>query len=249
MRLCPYCPSPLRTTARMTAFSPGQSPPPVSTPILTTRSLWSLACARAYACRHRRRRGDHRGAGPGGGRRRHAPGHGLPGADPVLPPARLGGARPRRDLLRGVRHRGRAGRPPRRRRDDGRRPGRHQPAGDGRGVGPPHRPTPPPGPGVAGPPDGAPPRRTAGCLPEVRPSSGRIGVTDPAAGGGLAVPVSGIAGDQQAALFGQACFSPGMTKNTYGTGSFVLMNVGPTVPDPVEGLLTTVAWTLSGGET
>ena len=89
----------------------------------------------------------------------------------------------------------------------------------------------------------------AGCLPEVRPSSGRIGMTDPAAGGGLAVPVSGIAGDQQAALFGQACFSPGMTKNTYGTGSFVLMNVGPTVPDPVEGLLTTVAWTLPGGET
>jgi len=89
----------------------------------------------------------------------------------------------------------------------------------------------------------------AGCLPEVRPSSGRIGMTDPAASGGLAVPVSGIAGDQQAALFGQACFSPGMTKNTYGTGSFVLMNVGPTVPDPVEGLLTTVAWTLPGGET
>jgi glycerol kinase len=67
------------------------------------------------------------------------------------------------------------------------------------------------------------------CLPEVRPSSGRFGTT---AAGATAlpagVPVSGIAGDQQAALFGQACFEPGMTKNTYGTGSFVLMNVGPT---------------------
>ncbi|MGH8992145.1 MAG: glycerol kinase GlpK [Acidimicrobiia bacterium] len=82
------------------------------------------------------------------------------------------------------------------------------------------------------------------CLPEVRPSCGRLGVTDPAAAGGLAVPVAGIAGDQQAALFGQACFSPGMTKNTYGTGSFVLMNLGPARPEPVAGLLTTVAWDL-----
>lgn len=80
------------------------------------------------------------------------------------------------------------------------------------------------------------------CLPEVRPSSGRFGVTDPEAAAGLAVPVSGIAGDQQAALFGQACFDPGMAKNTYGTGSFVLVNIGSTRPDPVEGLLTTVAW-------
>jgi glycerol kinase len=83
----------------------------------------------------------------------------------------------------------------------------------------------------------------AHVLPEVRPSSGRFGVTaegTPGVGGG--VPVSGIAGDQQAALFGQACFTPGMTKNTYGTGSFVLMNVGPTCPGPVEGLLTTIAW-------
>src|SRR6266566_9134474 len=78
------------------------------------------------------------------------------------------------------------------------------------------------------------------CLPEVRPSSGRFGTT---ADG---IPVSGMAGDQQAALFGQACFTPGMAKNTYGTGSFVLMNVGPVVPEPVEGLLTTVAWTLPG---
>jgi len=82
------------------------------------------------------------------------------------------------------------------------------------------------------------------CLPEVRPSSGRFGITDPARAAGLRVPVSGIAGDQQAALFGQACFAPGMTKNTYGTGSFVLVNLGASHPPPVEGLLTTVAWQL-----
>jgi glycerol kinase len=58
------------------------------------------------------------------------------------------------------------------------------------------------------------------------------------------VPVSGMAGDQQAALFGQACFAPGMTKNTYGTGSFVLVNLGESHPPPVDGLLTTVAWQL-----
>ena len=61
------------------------------------------------------------------------------------------------------------------------------------------------------------------------------------------IPVSGIAGDQQAALFGQACTTPGMAKNTYGTGSFVLLNVGPTCPPPAEGMLTTVAWTLADG--
>ena len=80
-------------------------------------------------------------------------------------------------------------------------------------------------------------------LPEVRPSSGRFGLTTDAAACGAGIPVSGVAGDQQAALFGQACFAPGMAKNTYGTGSFVLMNVGSTCPDPVEGLLTTIAWT------
>ncbi|MFN8035878.1 MAG: glycerol kinase GlpK [Acidimicrobiia bacterium] len=85
-------------------------------------------------------------------------------------------------------------------------------------------------------------------LPAVAPSSGRFGTTAPDRAAGLRVPVSGIAGDQQAALFGQACFRPGMTKNTYGTGSFVLMNVGPVRPAPTEGLLTTVAWQL-GGET
>jgi glycerol kinase len=80
------------------------------------------------------------------------------------------------------------------------------------------------------------------CLPEVRPSSGRFGTT---ADG---IPVSGIGGDQQAALFGQACFTPGMTKNTYGTGSFVLMNVGDGCPAPSEGLLTSVAWELASGD-
>ena len=86
----------------------------------------------------------------------------------------------------------------------------------------------------------------AGCLPEVLPSGGRFGVT--AAGTPLpaGLPVSGILGDQQAALFGQACLEPGLTKNTYGTGSFVLMNVGDACPAPVEGLLTTVAWTMEG---
>jgi glycerol kinase len=89
----------------------------------------------------------------------------------------------------------------------------------------------------------------ASCLPVVMPSSGRFGVTVPASADGLSVPVSGIAGDQQAALFGQACVEPGMTKNTYGTGSFVLTNIGPTLPAPAEGLLTTVAWSLRPGET
>jgi len=82
------------------------------------------------------------------------------------------------------------------------------------------------------------------CLPEVRPSSGRFGLTDPARVAGLRVPVCGIAGDQQAALFGQACFTPGMSKNTYGTGSFVLVNLGTSHPEPVGGLLTTIAWHL-----
>ncbi|MGQ0830124.1 MAG: glycerol kinase GlpK [Microthrixaceae bacterium] len=86
-----------------------------------------------------------------------------------------------------------------------------------------------------------------GNLPEVRPSSGRFGTTSPGCGLPAGIPVSGIAGDQQAALFGQACLSPGMTKNTYGTGSFVLMHVGSTCPDPVDGLLTTVGWTLADG--
>ena len=85
-----------------------------------------------------------------------------------------------------------------------------------------------------------------GNLPEVRPSSGRLGLTHGDTGLPAGTPISGIAGDQQAALFGQACFEPGMAKNTYGTGSFVLMNVGAACPDPCEGLLTTIAWTLEG---
>ncbi len=86
-----------------------------------------------------------------------------------------------------------------------------------------------------------------GALPEVRPSSGRFGVTADTTALGAGIPISGVAGDQQAALFGQACFEPGMSKNTYGTGSFLLMNVGSSCPEPVEGLLTTVAWTLGDG--
>jgi len=83
-------------------------------------------------------------------------------------------------------------------------------------------------------------------LPEVGPSSGRLAVTASGVVPGLpgGVPISGVAGDQQAALFGQGCFAPGMTKNTYGTGSFVLMNVGGSLPEPVDGLLTTVGWSL-----
>ena len=84
-------------------------------------------------------------------------------------------------------------------------------------------------------------------LPQVLPSSGRFGTTDAAAGVPAGIPISGIAGDQQAALFGQACFTPGMTKNTYGTGSFVLMNVGDTCPAPTEGMLTTIGWQLADG--
>jgi glycerol kinase len=85
------------------------------------------------------------------------------------------------------------------------------------------------------------------ALPEVRPSSGRFGVTSDRCGAPAGIPVSGVAGDQQAALFGQACFRPGMAKNTYGTGSFVLLNVGPDCPPPTEGMLTTLAWELADG--
>ena len=85
------------------------------------------------------------------------------------------------------------------------------------------------------------------ALPEIRPTSGRFGVTADTTALGAGIPISGVAGDQQAALFGQACFDAGMTKNTYGTGSFVLMNVGTTCPEPVDGLLSTVAWTLEEG--
>ena len=76
-------------------------------------------------------------------------------------------------------------------------------------------------------------------MPEALPSSYRYGTTGEFGG---EVPVSGVAGDQQAALFGQACHRRGEAKNTYGTGSFVLLNAGDTPPAPEEGLLSTVAW-------
>jgi len=86
------------------------------------------------------------------------------------------------------------------------------------------------------------------ALPDVHPSCGRFGVVRGTLGerapGVAGVPVSGVAGDQQAALFGQACVSSGMAKVTYGTGSFVLLNVGEQCPPPSEGLLTTMAWDL-----
>lgn len=85
-------------------------------------------------------------------------------------------------------------------------------------------------------------------LPRVVASSGRCATTHPDSGIAGGIPISGIAGDQQSALFGQACFTPGDTKNTYGTGSFVLMNVGTTCPPPTTGMLTTVAWDLGDGQ-
>ncbi|HEU0130175.1 MAG TPA: glycerol kinase GlpK [Mycobacteriales bacterium] len=85
------------------------------------------------------------------------------------------------------------------------------------------------------------------ALPEVRPTSGTFGRTDPASFLGLDLPVTGMAGDQQAALFGQACFAPGESKCTYGTGSFVLVNTGSSLVRSERGLLTTVAWDLGDG--
>ena len=86
------------------------------------------------------------------------------------------------------------------------------------------------------------PRR---MLPEVRGSSEVYGETDPALFG-AAVPISGVAGDQQAATFGQACFEAGSAKNTYGTGCFMLLNTGRTPVPSKNGLLTTVGWKLNG---
>jgi len=83
-------------------------------------------------------------------------------------------------------------------------------------------------------------------LPEVRDSSGEISRSDPGAFGGIDAPVAGIAGDQQAALFGQACTAVGMAKNTYGTGSFVLVQTGSNRVPSKTGMLTTVAWRRSG---
>ncbi|MDP9101957.1 MAG: glycerol kinase, partial [Actinomycetota bacterium] len=86
------------------------------------------------------------------------------------------------------------------------------------------------------------------ALPEVVPSYGQVARTDPDAFLGLDLPVSGIAGDQQAALFGQGCFTPGASKCTYGTGSFVLVNTGTQPVQSSAGLLTTVAWMSPSGE-
>lgn len=82
-------------------------------------------------------------------------------------------------------------------------------------------------------------------LPEVKPSSCVYGVTNPAYFGGE-IPISGAAGDQQAALFGQTCFTAGEAKNTYGTGCFLLMNTGETPVYSKNGLVTTIAWGLDG---
>ncbi|MBA3438314.1 MAG: glycerol kinase GlpK [Pyrinomonadaceae bacterium] len=79
-------------------------------------------------------------------------------------------------------------------------------------------------------------------LPKVKPSSHILAHTDPESFFGASVPIAGIAGDQQAALFGQACYSEGLAKNTYGTGSFMLMNTGHKAVASREGLLTTIAW-------
>ena len=83
-------------------------------------------------------------------------------------------------------------------------------------------------------------------LPEVRPSSGVYGHTAAQAFGAAGIPIAGDAGDQQAALFGQACFSDGMVKNTYGTGCFLLMNTGEKRVRSKNGLLTTIAWGVDG---
>jgi glycerol kinase len=80
-------------------------------------------------------------------------------------------------------------------------------------------------------------------LPDVRPSAADFGTFEIS---GVQVPIRGVAGDQQAALFGQACFEPGMAKNTYGTGCFMLMNTGTKIQPSRNGLITTIAWGLDG---
>ena len=83
-------------------------------------------------------------------------------------------------------------------------------------------------------------------LPTIVNSSGMLASTDAGVTGGREIPISGIAGDQQAALFGQLCFEPGMTKSTYGTGCFILMQIGETPIHSKNRLLTTVAWRMKG---
>ena len=80
-------------------------------------------------------------------------------------------------------------------------------------------------------------------LPEVKPSAYNFGSWKV---DNYEIPIAGVAGDQQAALFGQACFEPGMAKNTYGTGCFMLMNTGTTIQQSKNGLITTIAWGLDG---
>jgi glycerol kinase len=87
------------------------------------------------------------------------------------------------------------------------------------------------------------------ALPRVLPSAGIAGEIHADALHGHGAPLAGIAGDQQAALFGQACVNPGMGKNTYGTGSFVLLNAGFSAPAPQQGLLTTLASCIGGADT
>ncbi len=86
----------------------------------------------------------------------------------------------------------------------------------------------------------------AALLPRVAPSSGVVGETDPAVFG-YPIPIAGIAGDQQAALFGQGCIEPGMAKNTYGTGAFLLLYAGATPPKPPDGILATAVCDPRGG--
>ncbi|MBT2684205.1 glycerol kinase GlpK [Bacillus sp. ISL-37] len=86
----------------------------------------------------------------------------------------------------------------------------------------------------------------ASMLPEVRPSSEVYAKTAPHHFFGQEIPIAGAAGDQQAALFGQACFEKGMGKNTYGTGCFMLLNTGDKAVKSEHGLLTTIAWGLNG---
>ncbi|MFI7447038.1 FGGY family carbohydrate kinase [Nonomuraea sp. NPDC049714] len=86
------------------------------------------------------------------------------------------------------------------------------------------------------------------ALPSIVPNFGPIGRTDPAAFLGLDLPISGVAGDQQAALFGQTCYGVGEVKCTYGTGSFILTNTGTEIVRSQAGLLTTVAWQAPSGE-
>ena len=88
----------------------------------------------------------------------------------------------------------------------------------------------------------------AAILPEVRTSSEIYGYVSGDLSSGQPIPIAGIAGDQQASLFGQSCFEPGSAKNTYGTGCFLLANTGTRRVESAAGLISTVAWTL-GGET